>query len=73
MILGSKATVTGSPNHALVGLNGTVAEETRNMIVLETAGGTKMIPKKNTILQIGEGDIHGMDMRGRMHERLTGP
>ena len=73
MILGSHATVTGAPNHTLVGLNGTITWETRHMIILETAGGAKMIPKKNTIFQIGERHIHGMDMQGRMHERLTGP
>lgn len=73
MILGSHATVTGATSHALVGLNGTITDETRHMIILETAGGAKMIPKKHTTMRVGELQVHGMEMRGRLHERLTGP
>lgn len=73
MILGSHATVIGAPDHALVGLNGTITDETRHMIILETAGGAKMIPKRGAALQVGERQIYGEEMRGRIHERLTGP
>lgn len=73
MILGSHATVTGATNRTVVGLNGTITDETRHMIILETAGGAKMIPKKYTTMRVGELQVHGMEMRGRLHERLTGP
>ena len=73
MILGSHATVTGAPNQTLVGLNGTITDETLHMIILETAGGAKMIPKKGTTMRVGELQIRGTEMRGRLHERLTGP
>lgn len=73
MILGSHATVTGAPCRTMVGLNGTVTDETRHMIILQTARGAKMVPKKGATMRVGELQVQCTEMRGRLHERLTGP
>ena len=73
MILQRRATVTGAHNIDLVGLNGTVLEETRNMLVLDTAKGSKMIPKRGSTLLVDGAYVAGDDLRGRPYERVTGP
>ncbi len=73
MILRRRAAVTGSSNHCLVGLNGTVIDETKHMLVLQTAKGPRWIPKQGSTLLIGGQYVSGEELHGRLHERLTGP
>lgn len=73
MILRRQAAVAGSPNHSMVGLNGTVIDETKHMLVLQTAKGPRRIPKQGSTLLVGGRYVSGEELRGRLHERLTGP
>lgn len=73
MILGYDTKVTYSPNHSIIGLNGTIVDETKHMLILETAKGRCMIPKRGAVILVDGQYIHGEEMYGRMHERLTGP
>lgn len=52
-LIGCTATVLASPNKNLVGLAGTIVDETKNTFTLETKEGTKMVQKsKNTFALI---------------------
>lgn len=73
MILRRQAAVAGSSNRCMVGLNGTVIDETKHMLVLQTAKGPRRIPKQGSTLLVGGQYVSGEELRGRLHERLTGP
>ena len=73
MILQRRVEITKAPNAHIIGLNGTVTRETKKMLVLETKNGSRMVPKQGLALQIDGTYVSGDDLRGRLHERLTGP
>ncbi len=76
-MIGSYVTISASSNAALVGLAGTVLNETRNMLIIQTASGSKMLPKDINTWQVkykGEVEsIKGTDIKRRFHERLDVP
>jgi len=45
-LVGLKTIISDSPNKQIIGLNGTVVDETKSMFVINTKKGFKMIPKK---------------------------
>jgi len=45
-IVGLKALVSNSPNSEIIGLNGTVVDETKSMFTIKTGNNFKNIPKK---------------------------
>ncbi len=47
--IGLKVKVYKSKNKYMEGIEGIVVDETKNMLILETSKGEKMIPKKGTI------------------------
>jgi len=48
-MVGLKTEISNSTNHQIIGLNGTIADETKSMLILNTKNGFKMIPKKDNI------------------------
>ncbi len=46
-LVGLKTIISNSPNKQIIGLNGTVVDETKSMFVINTKKGFKMIPKKH--------------------------
>jgi len=46
-LVGLKTIISDSPNKQIIGLNGTVVDETKSMFVINTKKGFKMIPKKH--------------------------
>ena len=73
-LIGSHAKVADSPNRVLIGLNGTVLDETRNMVAILTERGPRMVPKMHNVWEIRTGSgttrLDGSQITGRFHERM---
>ena len=71
-LVGLDASVVGAPNPAIIGLNGTVIDETKSMLVLQTAKGRRRVPKAGSVLDLGAcaGRVDGSRLLGRPHARL---
>ena len=46
-LVGLKTMISDSPNKQIIGLYGTIVDETKSMFVINTKKGFKMIPKKH--------------------------
>ena len=46
-LIGLRTEIVESSNPQIIGLNGTIIDETKSMITINTANGTKMISKSN--------------------------
>jgi len=46
-LIGLKTIISDSTNKQIIGLSGTVVDETKSMFVINTKKGLKMIPKKH--------------------------
>jgi len=74
-LIGLEARVTNSSDPTLLGTYGTIIDETRQMLVIEQAGGTKTVPKASSkfmfILPGGEEiEVNGGKLVGRPEERV---
>ena len=71
-LIGQEVTITSSENEEIVGINGKVIMETKNMIILDTKNGKKNIPKNICQLTNKEGIIQtdSTKLSKRPHERL---
>lgn len=46
-LIGLRTEIVESSNPQIIGLNGTITDETKSMIIINTVNGTKMISKSN--------------------------
>ena len=73
-MIGLKSEIVKSNNTEILGLNGTIINETKNMFTLDTKSGIKNIPKDHNIWKISfnhkEKEIDGSTLLKRPHERL---
>ena len=46
-LIGLRTEIVESSNSQIIGLNGTITDETKSMIIINTSNGTKMIAKSN--------------------------
>tara|TARA_B110000014_G_scaffold83500_1_gene57188 strand:+ start:371 stop:628 length:258 start_codon:yes stop_codon:yes gene_type:complete len=71
-LVGYDVTITSSKNREIIGINGKVIMETKNMIVLDTKNGKKTIPKDICQLSNKNGIIQtdSTKLSKRPHERL---
>lgn len=46
-LIGLRTEIVESSNSQIIGLNGTITDETKSMIIINTVNGTKMIAKSN--------------------------
>jgi RNase P/RNase MRP subunit p29 len=71
-LIGQDVTISGSKNKEIVGINGKIIMETKNMITLDTKDGKKDIPKDICQLSNNEGIIttDSTKLNKRPHERL---
>lgn len=71
--IGIRVEVVNSSSRALIGLKGTVIDETKNMLVVETASGRKRIQKVACTFRFetdgGQVDVHGKKIAFRPEER----
>ena len=74
--IGLDSKITQSSNTQLIGLNGTITDETKSMFTLNTKNGIKSIPKANSLwrfsLKDGEVVLEGKKIAKRSFDRLGG-
>jgi ribonuclease P protein subunit POP4 len=73
-MIGMKTEICNSPNHEIVGLEGTIVDETKSMFMLNTKNGFKMIPKKQNTWKLYANDqeiiLYGSLLEKRSFDRL---
>ncbi len=74
-LIGLEVRVTNSSDPTLLGTHGTVIDETRHILVIEQAGGTKTVPKASskfrfTLPSGEEVEVDGEKLVGRPEERV---
>lgn len=74
-LIGLRVRVVNSTNPSLIGVQGTIIDETRETLVIEGAGKSKVIPKASAILRIvlpsGEWkEVDGVRLVARPEERI---
>ena len=71
-LIGQEVTISDSKNNEIIGINGKIIMETKNMIVINTKNGKRSIPKN--ICQLSDNDItiqtDSTKLNKRPHERL---
>ena len=71
-LIGQNVTISESKNKEIVGINGKIIMETKNMIVIDTKNGKRNIPK-NICQLSNNGEVIQTDstkLNKRPHERL---
>ena len=73
-IIGMQARILESANPQIIGLNGMIVDETKSMLSMATARGTKMIPKDINIWEFTTKDdvftINGTQITKRSFDRI---
>lgn len=74
--IGLRTEIVESTNSQIIGLNGTITDETKSMITINTTNGTKRIPKLNNSWKftIGENNVilNGSKITKRPFDRIGG-
>ncbi len=74
--IGLDTQITESTNSEIIGLNGTIINETKSMFTLKTIKGTKLIPKSNNTWKFNVNNqqitIDGSKIQKRPFDRLGG-
>ena len=74
--IGLKTQITDSTNSEIIGLNGTIINETKSMFGLRTERGIKLIPKSNNswkfIVNNQQITVNGNTIQKRSFDRLGG-
>ena len=71
-LIGQEVTISESKNKEIVGINGKIIMETKNMIIIDTKNGKRSIPK-NICQLSNNGQVIQTDstkLKKRPHERL---
>ena len=71
-LIGQDVTITNSTNKEIIGVEGKIVMETKNMFLLDTKNGEKNIPKNICQFSNNEGiiQIDSTKLNKRPHERL---
>lgn len=73
-LIGLRTEIVESSNPQIIGLNGTIIDETKSMITINTVNGTKMISKSNNIWKflIDDKDVvlNGSKIAKRSFDRI---
>jgi len=74
-LIGLKARVENSSDPTLLGIHGTIIDETRDMLVIEQAEGTKTVLKGSSKFMFTlpggeEVEVEGVKLVGRTEERV---
>ena len=71
-LIGQEVTISDSKNNEIIGINGKIIMETKNMIIMNTKNGKRSIPK-NICQLSNNGEVIQTDstkLNKRPHERL---
>lgn len=72
--IGLNVRVAEAPNPSLIGIKGTVVDETRNLLIIKDEKKERKIPKEKTEIEIEVGNekivIKGKEIIGRPEDRI---
>ena len=68
--IGKHAKITKAANKSLTGLEGTVVDETRNTVIIETEKGVKRVQKHGTVFEIDGQEVEGDEVLAAPEERI---
>jgi ribonuclease P protein subunit POP4 len=75
-LIGLRTEIIESTNPQIIGLNGTIINETKSMITINTINGTKMISKSNNswkfLVENKEIILNGSKIAKRPYDRIGG-
>jgi len=69
-LIGKKIKIIESKNKSLIGIEGYVVDETKNMLFIESDGKIRKIVKDQCIFEIDGKRIEGKDIAKRPEERI---
>lgn len=72
-LIGQNVTISDSKNKEIIGINGKIIMETKNMIIMNTKNGKRNIPKDICQLSSDNGvviETDSTELNKRPHERL---
>ena len=69
-LIGTHVLISDAKTKDLIGINGTIVDETKNTISIKTTKGIKKILKQTVFLKIGKVIIDGSFLLGRSEERI---
>jgi ribonuclease P protein subunit POP4 len=68
-IIGKRISVEHAPNKNNIGISGTIIDETKHLIIIETTRGIKRVPKRGAHFLINNTRIKGDDILEHPVER----
>jgi ribonuclease P protein subunit POP4 len=75
-LIGLRTEIVESSNPQIIGLNGTITDETKSMIIINTTNGTKMIAKSNSSWKFSVDNkeivLNGSKIAKRPFDRIGG-
>jgi ribonuclease P protein subunit POP4 len=75
-LIGLRIEIIKSSNPQIIGLNGTITDETKSMFTMSTVNGSKMVTKSNNVwkFSINNQDVvlEGSKISKRPHDRIGG-
>ncbi|EPA04781.1 ribonuclease P protein component 1 [Candidatus Nitrosarchaeum limnium] len=75
-LIGLRIEIIESSNPQIIGLNGTITDETKSMFTMSTVNGSKMVTKSNNVwkFSINNQDVvlEGSKISKRPHDRIGG-
>ena len=75
-LIGLRTEIVESSNSQIIGLNGTIIDETKSMITINTINGTKMIAKSNNSWKFSVDNkviiLNGSKIAKRSFDRIGG-
>ena len=69
-LIGKKIEIIQSNNKSLIGIQGKIVDETKNMLSIETDGKTRNIVKDQCVFEIEGKTVEGKEITKRPEERI---
>ena len=74
--IGLRTEIIESSNPQIIGLNGTITDETKSMFTMSTANGSKIVTKSNNVWKFSVNNqdvvLEGSKISKRPHDRIGG-
>lgn len=68
--IGSRVEVVSAPNKSQEGVKGTLVDETKNTLTIETSKGLKKVPKRGSVFTINKQKVEGDNVLVAPQDRI---
>ena len=69
-LIGKQVKITNSSRQEIIGIEGTIIDETMKMLIIKTTEKEIKVPKKHTVFDFNGTKINGEMLNFRPHERI---